>query len=91
MVFRPDVAVTKAEAAVFLQNALRLPADTEAAAFDVNAAPVWAQSSLNALACAGIELEPSASAEFISRRDAAKLLRKVAELLESGAPLRLPA
>ncbi len=91
MVFRPDAAVTKAEAAVFLQNALRLPSDAEAAAFDLGAAPVWAQSSLNALACAGIELEPAKSTDTISRRDAATLLRKVAEVLESNAPLKLPS
>lgn len=91
MVFRPDASVTRAEAAVFLQNALRLPADEEAAVFDTDAAPVWARSSLHALACAGIELEPSQSADVISRRDAAKLLRKVAELLESNAPLKYPS
>ena len=91
MVFRPDAGVTKAEAAVFLQNALRLPSDAEAAAFDLGAAPVWAQSSLNALACAGIELEPAHSSDTISRRHAAKLLRKVAEVLESNAPLKLPS
>ena len=91
MVFRPDAAVTKAEAAVFLQNALRLPSDAEAGAFDMSTAPVWAQSSLNALACAGIELEPANGSDAISRRDAAKLLRKVAEVLESSASLKLPS
>ena len=85
LVFRPTLSVTRAEAAVMLQNALRLPGTGEQAVFAADSTvPVWAESAWNALSCAGIELEPAFSAENLTRREAAKLLYQVAKLLEQG-------
>ena len=85
MVFRPTAALTKAEAAVMLQNALGLPQPEDAPVFaDADAAPAWAQSSFEALSCAGIDLSPTLSAEAMTRRDAAMLLYQVSTLVDTG-------
>lgn len=83
IVFRPTTAMTRAEAAVLLQNALQLPEREDITVFADEAVPAWAARSMEALSCAGIDLH-SISAENLTRRDAAKLLRQVAELLERG-------
>lgn len=85
LVFRPELSVTKAEAAVMLQNALRLPVSGEKAVFAGDSAmPVWAEGAYQALSCAGIQLEPTFSAENLTRKEAAELLYRVAKLLEEG-------
>lgn len=90
MVFRPYSAMTKAEAAVMLQNALHLPVEDGQEVFASEAVPAWAERSYQALACAGIRIEPTVSADQLTRRDAAKLLRQVAEYLEDHKDADLP-
>jgi len=91
LVFRPNTAVTRAEAAVMLQNALHLPLRQESQVFgEDSSVPVWAQSAFEALQCAGISVEPAFSAEALTREEAAKLLYQIAKLLESGSDLSLP-
>lgn len=90
VLFRPTAAITKAEAAVLLQNALRLPTSPQTEVFSADVIPVWAEQSMRALSCAGIELTPTFSAENLTRRDAAKLLRQVAEYLEANKDAQLP-
>ncbi|MBQ7565771.1 MAG: S-layer homology domain-containing protein [Oscillospiraceae bacterium] len=89
LIFRPTASITKAEAAVLLQNTLHLPSAPETAVFASDCVPAWADSSMRALSCAGITIEPTRSADDLTRRDAAVLLRQVAEYLEAhkDAPL----
>ena len=75
MVFRPESNLTRAEAAVMLQNILQLPQPQEAAVFaEDSAVPVWAQASVSALSEAGIIIPVTTSAENLTRREAAELL-----------------
>ena len=75
MVFRPESNLTRAEAAVMLQNILQLPQPQEAAVFaEDSAVPVWAQASVSALNEAGIVIPVTTSAENLTRREAAELL-----------------
>ena len=79
-VFTADKPITGAEAAVMLQNALDLTAETAAAEDD--AVPVWAADALNALQEHGITLEPEA---VLTRGDAAQVIYQVS-LLKASAP-----
>lgn len=75
MVFRPSSNLTRAEAAVMLQNILDLPQSQEAAVFSEDCAvPVWAQASVSALESAGISIPVTTSAENLTRREATELL-----------------
>ena len=75
MVFRPESNLTRAEAAVMLQNILQLPQPQETAVFaEDSAVPVWAQASVSALNEAGIVIPVTTSAENLTRREAAELL-----------------
>ena len=75
MVFRPESNLTRAEAAVMLQNILQLPQPQETAVFaESSAVPVWAQASVSALSEAGITIPVTTSAENLTRREAAELL-----------------
>ena len=75
MVFRPSSNLTRAEAAVMLQNILDLPQSQEAAVFSEDCAvPGWAQASVSALESAGISIPVTTSAENLTRREAAELL-----------------
>ena len=78
-VFRPNAALTTAEAAVMLQNTLQLPGGDDTAVFYSDAVPAWAQSSYKALACAGIDLSPEQG--ILNRRDAARLLCAVGSMM----------
>ena len=83
VVFRPEAEMTRAEAAVLLQNVLSLPAPTtETVWAEDEALPVWAADAAAAVSAAGLPLDLSAQAEVITRRDAAKLLYAVSQLLE---------
>src|SRR5699024_6574239 len=83
VVFRPEAEMTRAEAAVLLQNVLSLPAPTTETVWAEDAAlPVWAADAAAAVSAAGLPLDLSAQAEVITRRDAAKLLYAVFQLLE---------
>ena len=79
-VFTADKPITGAEAAVMLQNALDLTAETAAA--EDEAIPVWAADALNALQEHGITLEPEA---VLTRGDAAQVIYQVS-LLKASAP-----
>lgn len=86
LMFRPDAVLTRAEAAVMLQNILDLPVADSAAVFSPNGettVPVWAQGAAAALSQAGIAMDGPADQEPATRRDAAKLLADVCSLLEN--------
>ena len=85
VVFRPAAALTKAEAAVMLQNILQLPASDTTPVFSQNAddtIPVWAAEAAAALSQAGIDVELTHGDDPISRRDVAKIFYHVSVLLQ---------
>lgn len=75
LIFRPNDPITGQEAAVMLQNLLRLPIT---AAVIPSSETSWAAASLQALREAGVSL--AAPEESLTRHDAAQLLRQVADL-----------
>lgn len=79
--FRPMDAVTTAEAAVMLQNALHLPVSQSVSLTNGTILPTWAQPSVLALAEAGIPLSVTDTQQPLTRRDCAKLLYQIAQLL----------
>ena len=84
VVFRPEAALSRAEAAVMLQNVLQLPAPTAKTVFsetDAAAVPAWAANATAALSAAGISLGDTAQADAITRREVAKLLYEVSNLI----------
>ena len=84
VVFRPEAALSRAEAAVMLQNVLQLPAPTAKTVFsetDAAAVPAWAADATAALSAAGISLGDTAQADAITRREIAKLLYEVSNLI----------
>ena len=84
VVFRPEAALSRAEAAVMLQNVLQLPAPTAKTVFsetDAAAVPAWAADATAALSAAGISLVDTAQADAITRREVAKLLYEVSNLI----------
>lgn len=84
VVFRPEAALSRAEAAVMLQNVLQLPAPTAKTVFsetDADAVPAWAADATAALSAAGISLGDTAQADAITRREVAKLLYEVSNLI----------
>ena len=84
VVFRPEAALSQAEAAVMLQNVLQLPAPTAKTVFsetDAAAVPAWAADATAALSAAGISLGDTAQADAITRREVAKLLYDVSNLI----------
>ena len=74
-------AVTGAEAAVALQNALDLSAGHEAMAYGEET-PQWAATSLAVMAANGLELEAEAA---LTRAEAAQILYQVSRM-SVGAP-----
>ena len=78
-VFGAEQPITGAEAAVMLQNALDLTAET--AVVD-EAVPVWAAEALNALQAHGISLDPET---ILTRGDAAQVIYQVSKL-KTDAP-----
>lgn len=88
IVFRPEAALSKAEAAVMLQNILSLPAPSAQSVFQTSeeeAVPAWAAEATAALSAAGIQLDSDAQADSITRREVANLLYSVAQLLTGEA------
>ena len=79
-VFGADEAITGAEAAVMLQNALDLtvsyPDETDAARLE-NTVPTWADNSLTALSERGMELDANA---VLSRGKTAQLLYQTVQM-----------
>ena len=87
IVFRPEAALSKAEAAVMLQNILSLPTPSTKTVFQTSeaeqeAVPTWAADAAAALSAAGIPLDSAAQADSITRREVANLLYAVAQLIE---------
>ena len=76
-----DEAITGAEAAVVLQNALDLSAGHEAM-FYGEEVPVWAATSLEVLAANGLQLDADAA---MTRGETAQILYQVSRL-SVGAP-----
>lgn len=77
-IFGADLPITGAEAAVMLQNALDVTVSRMEAAAEAEAAiPVWAQSSVNALAGCGITLDAQA---ILTRGETAQLLYQAVQL-----------
>ena len=86
--FQAASAMTKAEAAVMLQNILQLPLSETQAVFSSDtetAIPVWAAESAAALAQAGIDLDILQASDPLTRRDAARILYRVGQLIEEKA------
>lgn len=75
LVFRPNDPVTKQEAAVMLQNMLRLPVPAAAYDCDCNA---WSCEAVTALSAAGLSVESDDAA--LTRTEAAKLLYEASKL-----------
>ena len=86
LVFRPNEALTSAEAAVMLQNLLRLPEAQETAAFsESEAVPTWAASAMGALNDAGLPVSADGCTEPVTRREAARLLYAASSLLDGAS------
>lgn len=80
--FRSQDPVTGAEAAVMLQNILKLDTAEDAAVFaPETAVPAWAMSSLQALNGAGFAFASDCTAD-LTRRDAACMLYRAKTLLD---------
>lgn len=77
-VFDHDTAITGAEAAVMIQNALALTADSEA--FAPENAPDWAKQAMATLNSWGISLEDTR----LTRSQAAEVLYRVSRLAEEA-------
>ena len=90
LVFRADAGLTKAEAAVIVQNILDLPAAQSAAATDEQTLPAWCAASIIALRSNGV-YDCSNAAEPMSRREVARLLYQVSRLTEDQKDLGLLA
>ncbi|MBS6367818.1 MAG: S-layer homology domain-containing protein, partial [Clostridiales bacterium] len=76
MVFRPAASLTKAEAAVMVQNILNLPTDAASSITDT-ATPAWAEDAVSALAEAGILPDATQTMEPVTRREASQILDAV--------------
>ena len=87
--FRPEEALTRAEAAVMLQNILKLPVPDLQTVFaaeeDGETVPTWAQEAVGALWQAGFTLSGDAADKPITRGECAKLLYELFRYLQSDA------
>ena len=88
VVFHAASDMTKAEAAVMLQNILQLPTGGAQAVFSPEeecTVPAWAAEDAQAMSQANIPLEIASETEPLTRRDAAKVLYHVHQLIEQEA------
>lgn len=76
MVFRPAASLTRAEAAVMVQNILDLPTD-EASSITDTATPAWAEDAVSALSEAGILSDATETMVPVTRREASQILYAV--------------
>lgn len=81
VVFRPNDPITEAEAAVLLDNILKLPVDGTLQ----TSAPQWAQGAVQAMSGAGIQL--SRPNEALTRLEAARLLYQVSKIASTAPGL----
>ncbi|MBQ9967146.1 MAG: S-layer homology domain-containing protein [Oscillospiraceae bacterium] len=92
VVFRPADAMTKAEAAVMLQNILELPTRDTTPVFastEDETVPVWASEAYHALLDAGIELTFADQEDTLTRKDAATALYGIQGILDNKAVAEL--
>lgn len=82
LVFRPNDAITQAEAAVLLQSALDLPASEAEVSQEV---PAWAQEAAEALSAGGVSLDCSNTP--LTREAAAVVLYQVSGLMNAAPGL----
>lgn len=85
VIFRPNDAITGAEAAVMLQNVLLLPTGAASAASE--AAPAWAQTSVQAMSNSGVSIADPAAP--VTRLDAAVMLYRVSKLARTAPGLEV--
>lgn len=90
LVFRGSANLTKAEAAVILQNILALPEAQTAAAEEGDALPAWAAPSILAVRSSGI-YDCSDAAAAMTRREVAQLLYQVWRVTQGEQSLGLLA
>lgn len=90
LVFRADAGLTKAEAAVIVQNILDLPTAQQAVSAQAESLPAWCSASIIALHSNGI-YDCTNAAEPMSRREVACLLYQVSRLAEDQKDLGLLA
>lgn len=86
VVFLAQEPMTQAEAAVMVQNILKLPLDSAASVFSQEKAdciPAWAADAAAALTQAGIDFEISGEAQPLTRRSAARLLYDIQCLMDT--------
>lgn len=81
--FRPDAAVTQAEAAVMLRNMLGLEPDHTVQVFASEEIPAWAMDAVSCLSSYGIEGLSSPGASM-TMRETARLLKQVDVLQHSN-------
>ncbi len=90
LVFRGSASLTKAEAAVIVQNILDLPAAQETVQTDADSLPAWCAASIVALRENGV-FDCTNAADPMTRREVACLLYQVSRLTESNHDLGLLA
>ena len=86
VVFQANSDLTKAEAAVMLQNILQLPVSETQTVFhqeQEETVPVWAAEAATALSQSGFDLQILNDADPMTRRDAAQMLYHVRQLMDS--------
>lgn len=92
VIFRPAEAMTKAEAAVMVQNILELPTRDTSPVFasaEDETVPVWAAEAYHALLDAGIELSFTEQDDVLTRKDAASALYCIQSVLDQRAAAEL--
>ncbi len=87
VLFLAQEDMTRAEAAVMVQNILKLPGADAAQVFsqEDSAVPAWAAKAAAALVQAGVSLELTDELQPLTRRDAAGLLYDIHALIEAEA------
>lgn len=87
VLFLAQEDMTRAEAAVMVQNILKLPGADAAQVFSQEdpAVPAWAAEAAAALVQAGVSLELTDELQPLTRRDAAGLLYDIHALIEAEA------
>ncbi len=87
LLFLPMTQLTKAEAAVMLQNMLHLQntGTKQVSSFGDTMLPVWAEDAVAALSQANIHLNMDTAEDVMTRLDAANILYAVSKLLQTEA------
>lgn len=85
--FLAHAPMTQAEAAVMVQNILQLPFSQASSVFSLqdSALPAWAAEAAAALLQAGINLDVTNDVQLLTRRDAARVLYDIHNLMDQNA------